>query len=139
MILISFCACNSSSNQPNSCALNIQNLVGSYKIVSEKIQVDSLSAGYENIGNWDDCESDNIYQLEADSTFILDHGVLPCINSILTETGQWSLNTDTLKLYYSPNFIESIIISNFNCSSFQSINKDPLTGEIRTITYEKQP
>jgi hypothetical protein len=131
-------SCNSSSNQPNICTLNDANLSGVYKIISEKIQSDSSATPIENISNWAECERDNIYNLSLNRTFLFDDGAQACFNPPIHDNGTWALAGDTLKLAYDLGYNDTLIISNFNCTTFQTVNYNPSSGQIRTITYEKQ-
>lgn len=131
-------SCTRDNNTNNTCVLNNSAFSGAYKITSIKIQVDSSSPAIENIQNFEECEVDNIFDFSNSGSFSISEGLIPCTNPPITTTGTWNLSSDTLALSYSPSFNDNIIISNFICTSFQTIVVDSLSGEIITKTYQRQ-
>jgi hypothetical protein len=141
IILISFIilnACTRNNNTNNTCTLNASSFSGAYKITSEKVQADSTSPAVENIQNWEECEVDNIYDFSNSGSFSINEGLVSCTNPPITTVGTWNLSGDTLALSYTPGSNVDILISNFNCTSFKTVDVDSLSGEIRTTTFQKQ-
>jgi len=131
-------SCTRDNNATNTCALNASSFSGAYKITSEKVQADSLSPAIENLPNWAECEIDNIYDFSNSGSFSINEGLIACSNPPRTIVGTWNLSVDTLGLNYAPGTNANVLISNFNCSSFQTVEIDSLTREIRTTTFQRQ-
>lgn len=131
-------SCTSNNNVPNVCVLNNTSFSGAYKITSEKVQADSSSPAIENLQNWAPCEADNIFDFSNSGSFSISEGLESCTTPPITRVGTWNLRGDTLGLAYSPRPNVDFIISNFNCTSFQTVDVDSLSGEIRTTTYQRQ-
>lgn len=138
IVSVAFFSCNSTDVYNNLCVLNTSTLSGTYQIVSEKIQSSPSATPVENISNWTPCERDNLYDLAQQGTFSFTEGANSCTNPPFSRNGNWQLQGDTLVLNFTGGNTERIVVSGFNCYSFDAINRDPVTGEIRTIKYEKQ-
>jgi hypothetical protein len=131
-------ACTRDNNTNNTCVLNNTSFSGAYKITSEKVQADSSSPAIENIQNWAECEVDNIFDFSTSGSFSIIEGLVNCSNPPRTINGFWNLSSDTLGLTYTTGSNIDIIVSNFNCTSFQTVDIDSLSGEIRTTTFQRQ-
>lgn len=131
-------ACTRENNTNNTCELNNTSFSGAYKITSEKVQADSSSPAIENIQNWEECEVDNIFDFSNSGSFSINEGLVSCTNPPITSLGTWNLNNDTLGLIFSSGANFDILVSNFNCTSFKTVNVDSLSGEIRTTTFQRQ-
>lgn len=141
IVLLSFTflySCKRDNNSINSCTLNSSSFSGAYKITSEKIQADSSSPAIENLTNWAECEVDNIFDFSNGGTYSISEGLVSCTNPPRTRVGTWNLSGDTLGMISSSGLNVEILISNFNCNTFQTVTIDSLTGEISTLTYQRQ-
>jgi hypothetical protein len=131
-------SCTRDNNTNNTCVLNNSTFSGAYKITSEKVQADSTAPAVENIQNWEECEVDNIFDFSISGSFSINEGPVSCTTPPITTVGNWNLSGDTLALSYSTGSNLNIFITNFNCTSFKTVNIDSLSGEIRTTTFQKQ-
>ncbi len=131
-------SCTRDNNTTNSCALNTSSFSGAYKITSEKVQADSSSPAIENLPNWAECEIDNIYDFSNSGSYSISESLVSCTNPPRTRVGTWNLSGDTLGMISSSGLNVDILISSFNCTTFQTVTVDSLTGEISTLTYQRQ-
>ena len=131
-------ACTRNNNTNNTCTLNASSFSGAYKITSEKVQADSSAPAIENIQNWAECEVDNIFDFSNSGSYSISEGLVSCTNPPRTRVGTWNLNTDTLGMISSSGLNVNYIISNFICTSFQTVDIDSMSGEIRTTTFQRQ-
>jgi|SRR5450432_94696 hypothetical protein len=126
-------ACKKSASN-NSSAKTVQNLSGSYSLVS--LTASLLGASVDLYDSLPACDKDNVIQLNANmSAQFVDAGV-PCVPPS-DSTGTWSLssNTDSIYVDGSPNFIKSWDGKTLVLTSQEEISGFPVTA---TTTLSKK-
>jgi hypothetical protein len=90
MLVLAFsCSKNDDNNPPQ---ITMQNLAGDYKITSAKANgIDVLNSYL------DPCQRDDVYTLEADSTYTITDAGTPC-NPSSDTTGTWSLSGNNITI-----------------------------------------
>ena len=131
ILVINACKKNDSNN---SSAKTVQNLSGSYSLVS--LTASLLGASVNLYDSLPACDKDNVIQLNANlSVQFVDDGVA-CVPPS-DSTGTWSLssNTDSIYVDSSPNFIKSWDGKTLVLTSQEEISGFPVTA---TTTLSKK-
>jgi hypothetical protein len=127
-------SCQKETTEEITCAVNIQNLSGKYKLSSVKYKESSTSPELDFRSIQEDCEQDDLLILNINGTYTTeDVGVSCNINEI--DTGSWSLIGNEL----SSDGILTGTISKFDCKNLEySVKNVYKDGDIVEFKLQKQ-
>jgi hypothetical protein len=132
LLMISFIACNKSSNNP---AINVANLTGTYKLTGLVWVHANITINiYDSL---DACEKDNLIQLNADSSLkLIDAGTV--CSPPADGSGTWHRSKDSLYFQDQASKIKSFDGKTLVLMGYPIANGIPDITTIATTTLVKQ-
>jgi hypothetical protein len=124
-LLISVSLLSCKKDKDNDCDVTKEKLAGSYKLTSFKI------SGVEFIGEFDDCEVDDILTLNTDFTFTYFDSGITCDGN---DEGSWTLNGNTISIPAIEGGTGTI--QSFNCKDLVITGTDGGINFTTTITKQ---
>lgn len=118
-----------------SCFLSQPALSGIYKVTAALYQLDSNAAPIDDYSTWDNCDKDQLYDFNSDSSYFAAYS--PACGD--TTFGSWTLNGDQLAISLSGGLSNKTYkVLDFSCNSFKTRYFNLTNEDIFIRTYTRQ-
>jgi len=124
-------SCKKNDNSSSGCILSSTSILGQYKISAVTFTPSSIPYPVNGLQYFPACDTDNVYELKADSVATITDAGVQCSPSA-DATGSWSLSNDTLSTTLSTTSQQTLSgkISGFSCTGGFTLTGTDTVGGI---------
>lgn len=117
------------------CTFDSTGFTGQYMITEATIRENAQSSPIDDYATWNDCEKDDLYNIDSDGIITFTEGSVSCDPPTSTASYEWKLNCNQ---FYLVGYSTIYTVSDLSTTGFYLTYTDPNDGKIYSYRYTRQ-